>query len=86
MAAEEVADMRGPGGRRTRIPHGNMRAKLPNYIGQVIECKADGTHYSRKVLAYRRVEHLRREERDSRNVQTPAPVCCAIHANLPRLG
>ena len=54
MAAEEVADVNGPGGQRTRIPHGNMRAKLPNYIGQVFECKADNPHYSRKVLANRR--------------------------------
>lgn len=46
MVAEEVADVRGPGGQRKRIPHGNMRAKLLNYIGQIFECKADSPHYS----------------------------------------
>ena len=46
MVVEEVADMRGPGGQRKRIPHGNMAAKLPNYIGQIFECKADSPHYS----------------------------------------
>jgi hypothetical protein len=53
MAAEEVPDLRGPGGKRKRIPHGNMRVKLLNYIGQVFECKADSSHYSRRVLANR---------------------------------
>jgi hypothetical protein len=52
MAAEEVADVRSPGGQRNRIPHGNMRAKLLNYIGQVYECKADSPHYcSRRGIA-----------------------------------
>ena len=46
MSVQKASDVRGPGGQRTRIPHGNMRAKLPNYIGQVFECKADGLHYS----------------------------------------
>jgi hypothetical protein len=50
-SVEEVPDVRGLGGQRKRIPHGNMRAKLPNYIGQVFECKADRPHSSRKVLA-----------------------------------
>ena len=51
MAAEKVADVRGPGGQRKRISHGNMRAKLLNYIGQIFECKADRTHYSRRFVA-----------------------------------
>jgi len=46
MVAEEVADVRGPGSQRKHIPHGNMRAKLLNYIGQIFECKADSPHYS----------------------------------------
>ena len=46
LVAKEVADVRGPGGQRKRIPHGNMRAKLLNYIGQIFECKADSPHYS----------------------------------------
>ena len=25
----------------THVPHGHLRAKLPDYIGQVFECKAD---------------------------------------------
>ena len=45
MATKEAADIRGPGGQRIRIPHGNMHAKLLDYIGQVLECKADCTHY-----------------------------------------
>jgi hypothetical protein len=54
MAAEEVPDLRGPSGKRKRILHGNMRAKLLNYIGQVFECKADSLHYYlRRVLANR---------------------------------
>jgi hypothetical protein len=48
MATKEAAGVRGPGGQRTRIPHGNMRAKLLDYIGQVFECKADDTYYIRK--------------------------------------
>src|SRR5262245_58675398 len=46
MSVQKASDVRGPGGQRTQIPHGNMRAKLLNYIGQVFECKADGLHYS----------------------------------------
>ena len=46
MSVQKATTWEGPGGQRTRIPHGNMRAKLPNYIGQVFECKADGLHYS----------------------------------------
>ena len=49
-SVEEVPDVRGLGGQRKRIPHGNMCAKLPNYIGQVFECKADRPHSSRRVL------------------------------------
>jgi hypothetical protein len=51
MAAEEVTDLRGPGGQCKRIPHGNMRANLLNYIEQVFECKADSPHYSRRSAA-----------------------------------
>ena len=51
MAVEKVADVRGPGGQRKRIPHGNTRAKLLNYIEQIFECKADRPHYSRKFVA-----------------------------------
>jgi hypothetical protein len=51
MAAEEVADVRGPGGQRKRILHGNMRAKLLNYIGQIFECKAGSPLYSRRGIA-----------------------------------
>jgi hypothetical protein len=50
MAAEEVLTMRGPGGQRTHSSHGNLRAKLPNYMGQVFECKADIINYSSPVL------------------------------------
>ena len=46
LASEKVVDVRGPGGTRNRIPHGNIRAKLLNYIGQVFECKAGSPHYS----------------------------------------
>ena len=42
MSVQKATDVEGPGSQRTRIPHGNMRAKLPNYIEQVFECKADG--------------------------------------------
>ena len=45
--------MRSPGGQRTRISHGNMRAKLLNYIGQVFECKADSPHYSSRKTSCR---------------------------------
>ena len=43
MTNEGSADAGALGGLRNRFPYGNMRAKLPNYIGQVIECKA-GAH------------------------------------------
>jgi hypothetical protein len=36
-------DVGALGGQRECIPHRNMRAKLPNYIGQVFECKAGRT-------------------------------------------
>jgi hypothetical protein len=83
MVAEEVADVRGPGGQRKRIPHGNMRAKLLNYIGQIFECKADSPHYSPSPRIPPQVAagsfiragasqaggvaRARREERDSRD-------------------
>jgi hypothetical protein len=52
MSGQKATDVGGPGGQRTRIPHGNGRAKPQDYIGQVFECKADGLHYySRKFLA-----------------------------------
>ena len=71
MVAEQVADVRGPGGQRKRIPHGNMCAKLLNYIGQIFECKADSPHYSIRAAASQAggVERTRREERDSRDGQ-----------------
>ncbi len=50
MAAEEVPDVRDLGGQRKHIPHGNMRVKLLDYIGQVFECKADNQDYSHRVL------------------------------------
>ena len=53
MAVGEAADVGDPGDQRKRIPHGSMRAKLLNYIGQVFECKADSPHYSRRVLVTR---------------------------------
>ena len=46
----EVAGMSGSCGQRTRDSHGNMRAKLSDYIGQVFECKADSPHYSRRFV------------------------------------
>ena len=46
----EVPGVRGSCGLRTRDSHGNMCAKLPDYIGQVFECKADSPHYSRKFV------------------------------------
>ena len=67
MVAEEVPDLRGPGGKRKRILHGNMRVKLLNYIGQVFECKADSSHYSRRVLANRHrnlARDIRRDKKD----------------------
>jgi hypothetical protein len=47
MAAAEVADVSGRPAQRKRVIHGNMRAKLSDYIGQVFECKADSRHYPR---------------------------------------
>ena len=41
MAAAGVAGVSNSHGQRTRIPHGNTRAKLSDYIGQVFECKAN---------------------------------------------
>ena len=61
ISAEEFSDERGLGGQRKRIPHGNMRAKLLNYIGQVFECKADIPHSSRRVLANWWGERVRRD-------------------------
>ena len=66
MATKKAADVRGPGGQRTRIPHGNMRAKLLNYIGQVFECKADDTYYIRKDSS--RIGGARRVKREARLV------------------
>jgi len=69
MAAEEVPDLRGPGGKRKHIPHGNMRVKLLNYIGQVFECKADSSHYySRRVLANRHRNLARDPRRETRRM------------------
>ena len=61
ISAEEFPDERGLGGQRKRISHGNMRAKLLNYIGQVFECKADIPHSSRRVLANWWGERVRRD-------------------------
>jgi len=44
MSVQKATDVGGPGGQRTQIPHGNMRAKPLDYIGQVFECKADSLH------------------------------------------
>jgi hypothetical protein len=62
MAAAKVAGVGGSHRPRTRIPRGNMRAKLLDYIGQVFECKAEGAHYLRRVLENWRggVRHARR--------------------------
>ena len=69
ISAEEFPDERGLGGQRKRIPHGNMRAKLPNYIGQVFECKADSSHYYlRRVLANRH-RNLARDLRRDKKVE-----------------
>jgi hypothetical protein len=47
--------VRDPRGQRKRIPNGNVRVKLPNYIGQVFECKADNTYsWRRYVVCYDR--------------------------------
>ena len=54
MTTKEAAGIRGLGGQRIRIPHGNMHAKLPNYIGQVLECKADHTQYALLFAKIRR--------------------------------
>lgn len=70
MAAEEVADVRGLRAQRKRVIPGNMRAKLLDYIGQVFECKADNPPYSLGFVQSRRVVRVKREERDSRDVQT----------------
>ena len=51
MAAEEVADVRDRRAQRTGVTYGNMHAKLPDYIGQVFECKADRPYYSRRGIA-----------------------------------
>lgn len=51
---EGAADVGALGGQRERIPHRNLRAKLPNYIGQVFECKAGRTHYSQRSITHRR--------------------------------
>src|ERR1700704_4173081 len=69
MAAEEVPDLRGPGGKRKRIPHGNMRVKLLDYIGQVFECKADSSHYSRRVLAHLHRYLARDPRRETRRMR-----------------
>ena len=36
-----VTGVRDSRSQRTRVPLGHLRAKLPDYIGQVFECKAD---------------------------------------------
>lgn len=64
MATEKVADARNRRAQRAGVTYGNMRAKLSDYIGQVFECKADRPHYSHTVV------RAKREERDSRDVQT----------------
>mgnify|MGYP003444054023 FL=1 len=51
---EGAADVGALGGQRERFPHRNMRAKLPNYIGQVFECKAGRTHCSQRLITHRR--------------------------------
>ena len=65
MATKKAAGVRGPGGQRTRIPHGKMRAKLLDYIGQVFECKADDTYYYIRKDSSRigGAKHVKREAR-----------------------
>jgi hypothetical protein len=46
----EVAGVRDSCGLRARDSHGNIYAKLPDYIGQVFECKADSPYYSRRFV------------------------------------
>ena len=91
MAAEEVPDLRGPGGKRKRIPHGNMRVKLLNYIGQVFECKADSSLYSRRVLANRYKNLARDQRRETRRMRvfdnfflSPLAPCPSPLARLSR--
>jgi hypothetical protein len=79
MPAEEVADVRDRRAQRTGVPYGNMRAKLPDYIGQVFECKADSPYYSAGA------SHTGGAGRASRDVQTPVPICRAFPARLARL-
>jgi hypothetical protein len=50
--AHAAPGARGSRSQRTRVSHGNMRAKLPDYIGQVFECKADNPYCSRKGIAH----------------------------------
>lgn len=91
MAAEEVPDLRGPGDKRKRIPHRIMRVKLLNYIGQVFECKADSSHYSRRVIAnrYKNLQGTRGERQgririfDDFFLSPPAP-CPSPLARLTR--
>jgi len=66
-AAQKVADVRDRRAQRIGITCDNMRAKRSDYIGQVFECKADHPHYLRTVV------RAKREERDSRYVQTRPP-------------
>ena len=62
MGAEEVADVRGPGDQRERIPHGNMCAKLLNYIGQIFECKADSLNIELRIAPFMQVSLVSLEQ------------------------
>ena len=80
----EVAGMSGSCGQRTRDSHGNMRAKLSDYIGQVFECKADSPLIHAGSSPTGSSECIGCKEHDSRNVQSPAPRCRGIQASLAR--
>ena len=62
MVAEEVAGVRGPCGQRKRIPHGNMCAKLLNYIGQIFECKADSLNIELRIAPFMQVSLVSLEQ------------------------
>jgi len=72
MAAAKVAGVNGSHGQRTHVPPGNMRAKLPDYIGQVFECKADNPYYSHSFAANQRGE-ARRAQSGVRSSELEVP-------------
>jgi hypothetical protein len=50
MAAADITGVRDSRGQHTRVPRGNIRAKLVDYIEQVFECKADALELFVRVL------------------------------------